>query len=151
MKSFQLTSTVAVIVLSVACAKAQDTNAAPATPPSTQSSPDQAPPAGGRHMHPDFLSKLDSLTDDQKAKIKNIRDTVTDKKEAFQQIMDVLTDDQKAQLKKMRDDWRAAHPHPGASTGAPGSTPSNTGSAPGGAPNTPPSGAPSTPPAPAGQ
>jgi len=46
------------------------------------------------------FAELD-LTDDQKAQIKHIRWTVTDRQERRQQILAVLTPEQKAKLKQM--------------------------------------------------
>ena len=47
-----------------------------------------------------------NLTDDQKAQIKHIRWTVTDRQERRQQILAVLTPDQKAKLKQMIQEHR---------------------------------------------
>jgi Spy/CpxP family protein refolding chaperone len=87
----------------------------PASAPTEAGSTTPRPP-----KHPDFISQLPDLTDDQKAKIANIKATVTDKKDQHTQIMALLTDEQKAELKKLRADWAAAHPKP---TKAPASTP----------------------------
>jgi Spy/CpxP family protein refolding chaperone len=71
---------------------ADDTAAAPATGSSTQEQRIQELKAA--------LDQL-NLTDAQKAQIKQIRATVSDKKERRQQIMAVLTPDQKAKLREL--------------------------------------------------
>jgi len=53
------------------------------------------------------MEKLD-LTDDQKAKIKQIRASVTDPKERREQVMAVLTPEQKEKLKQMIMERRKA-------------------------------------------
>ena len=63
------------------------------------------------------MEKLD-LTEAQKAQIKQIHATVTDKKERRQQIMAVLTPDQKQKLMEMIKEHREA--------AQPGTTPSGT-------------------------
>ena len=56
----------------------------------------------------EMLAQLD-LTDTQKGQIKQIRATVTDRKERRQQIMAVLTQDQKAKLIQMFQQYRSEH------------------------------------------
>jgi Spy/CpxP family protein refolding chaperone len=53
------------------------------------------------------IAALD-LTDAQKLQIKQIRSTVTDKKERRQQIMAVLTPEQKEKLRQMFEQYRKA-------------------------------------------
>ena len=57
---------------------------------------------------PGFIqtAMTDALTDAQKDRIKQIRATVTDRKERRQQIMAVLTPDQKAKLKELIQEHR---------------------------------------------
>jgi Spy/CpxP family protein refolding chaperone len=67
-------------------------------------------PASGANTNSDPSARLErlkaalaelNLTDDQKAQIKHIRWTVTDREERRQQILAVLTPDQKGKLKQM--------------------------------------------------
>lgn len=52
------------------------------------------------------FAQLD-LTDSQKAQIKQIRATVTDRKERRQQVMAVLTQEQKEKLKELIQQYRS--------------------------------------------
>ena len=57
-------------------------------------------------QHGRILAQL-NLTDEQKAQIKQIRASTTDKKERRQEVMAVLTPEQKAQLKELIEQRRA--------------------------------------------
>jgi Spy/CpxP family protein refolding chaperone len=63
-----------------------------------------------------------NLTDDQKAKIKQIRATVTDRKERRHEIIAILTPDQKAKLWQMIKEHREENQGGTGATTAPGGT-----------------------------
>jgi Spy/CpxP family protein refolding chaperone len=70
-------------------------------------------PAGGQDQRMErFKEAMDqlNLTDAQKDKIKQIRATVTDRKERRQQIMAVLTVDQQAKLKELTQEHAGQTP-----------------------------------------
>lgn len=83
------------------------------TPASTSSSEAVTPPSDGSaqsqrmERFKQAMAQLD-LTDAQKAQIKQIRSSVTDKQERRQQIMAVLTPDQKTKLLAMIQERRAS-------------------------------------------
>ena len=96
-KSLILSALVASSCLTGASAlQAQDTNSAATPPASDAPKPMRARPAGF-----DMIAKQLDLTDDQKAQIKHIRWTVTDREDRRKQILAVLTPEQKAKLKQM--------------------------------------------------
>jgi len=93
----------AATVLSLQTVRADDLSAGGQTAPSTGASDGTAPAQGQGQRWQRFkeaMAQLD-LTEAQKALIKQIRATVTDKKERRQQVLAVLTPDQKAKLRQL--------------------------------------------------
>jgi Spy/CpxP family protein refolding chaperone len=74
------------------------------TAASGQTTPSDSTPGTGQNSHHGFKKALAqlNLTDAQKQQIKQIRASVTDKKERRQQVWQVLTPDQQAKLKELR-------------------------------------------------
>ena len=93
----------AATVLSLQSIRADDATSGSQTAPSTGASDGAAPAQGqGQRLQrfKEAMAQLD-LTDAQKAQIKEIRATVTDKTERHQQVLAVLTPDQKAKLRQL--------------------------------------------------
>ena len=76
------------------------------TAPATASGADTNSAQGARLERLKVALAELNLTDDQKAQIKHIRWTVTDREERRQQILAVLTPEQKAKLKQMIQEHR---------------------------------------------
>jgi Spy/CpxP family protein refolding chaperone len=99
----------ALIAFSLQTTLAQDSASPSQTAPSTGSTNagvNGTPTAGQGHHFRAILAQLD-LTEAQKEQIKQIRATVTDRKERHQQVLAVLTPEQKAKLRELIQTYRS--------------------------------------------
>jgi Spy/CpxP family protein refolding chaperone len=94
------------MILFAAPGRAQEANPPAGASTVTSTTPPATPPAGKEKHHGHLLAQL-NLTDAQKAKIKQIKKSGTDKKQRKQEVMALLTPAQQQQLRQLIEQRRA--------------------------------------------